>query len=499
MLSILSFFDKKDTILIGRSQECDYVIDDDNSVSRKHCIISSLPDNSFLLIDLDSRNGTYINNERVKGKAVIKKYDNIRLGRNTSFQIDYTAKPPTDELDATMISTLFASADAPADVEAPLPPPKPTVSTAEYSPQDSVDIFCLYHESDEEVCIAINEYLSALKRNDTLNISVSGKFEFSAGTDFVKAANEKIEEAEIILLFISADFIHSDALYKQSVKIIERYNEGKVQIVPIIAKFCLWDLTPFAKLSVLPSNQQPLKSVKHWPNPDEALTEVAKGIYQLVQSFSDTKADYAQTSNKFTTNTNTNNTNTQQAQTNTNPSSNNNTASSATQVSGASFEMPKPNIKLNTNWQISYQLKQFGRRLLANLIDSLLLGFLGGFFAGLFFDYQIESVQWEELTNILIIIFAFTVFTFMESSPWKGTPGKKIMGLQITNFEGERISFGKALIRGLAKNIVSIIFFLEATLVLVFVFFYMAYYFYKKEFLHDTITKTIISYKHSKT
>src|SRR5271165_1462528 len=51
----------------------------DKIVSKEHCILE-FRDGRFLLRDLGSLNGTYINGERVRGEAFLKHGDEIALG-----------------------------------------------------------------------------------------------------------------------------------------------------------------------------------------------------------------------------------------------------------------------------------------------------------------------------------------------------------------------------------------------------------------------------------
>lgn len=50
---------------VGRSQDNDLVIRD-NCISRNHAILQATEEDTFLLIDLGSRNGTFVNGRRVK-------------------------------------------------------------------------------------------------------------------------------------------------------------------------------------------------------------------------------------------------------------------------------------------------------------------------------------------------------------------------------------------------------------------------------------------------
>ncbi len=63
--------------IIGRSDDCDLTIDDDN-ISRIHCSIND-SDASFILEDLDSTNGTFVDNVRIK-KRILKEGDMFSIG-----------------------------------------------------------------------------------------------------------------------------------------------------------------------------------------------------------------------------------------------------------------------------------------------------------------------------------------------------------------------------------------------------------------------------------
>jgi two-component system NtrC family sensor kinase len=53
----------------------------DNTVSRRHCELFPMEDTSWMLKDLGSANGTWINGQRIERTAVLKLGDQIRVGR----------------------------------------------------------------------------------------------------------------------------------------------------------------------------------------------------------------------------------------------------------------------------------------------------------------------------------------------------------------------------------------------------------------------------------
>lgn len=79
-------------ITIGRSPEADVVILDEKA-SRIHCGIR-LWDGDFYIKDLKSRNGTYVNGERVE-VAKLKPGDRIQVG-SVVFSFDQENEPGAD-------------------------------------------------------------------------------------------------------------------------------------------------------------------------------------------------------------------------------------------------------------------------------------------------------------------------------------------------------------------------------------------------------------------
>ncbi len=75
---------------VGRGAECELVLDS-NQVSREHARIEAAS-GAFRLVDEGSRNGTYVNGQRVKGDRLIHPGDRIRFGdREFSFAGEQSA------------------------------------------------------------------------------------------------------------------------------------------------------------------------------------------------------------------------------------------------------------------------------------------------------------------------------------------------------------------------------------------------------------------------
>lgn len=68
--------------VVGREADCDLVLDDPR-VSRHHAQLEVVDDGRVVLRDLDSANGTYIDDRRIEGGVWFDVPGSFRVGRTT--------------------------------------------------------------------------------------------------------------------------------------------------------------------------------------------------------------------------------------------------------------------------------------------------------------------------------------------------------------------------------------------------------------------------------
>ena len=81
-------------ITIGKAADNAYVADDPQ-VSRHHARLVSEPDGGWLLEDLESTNGTFVNDMQVIRKRITK-HDQIRLGEHYTLSLSNLLKAGND-------------------------------------------------------------------------------------------------------------------------------------------------------------------------------------------------------------------------------------------------------------------------------------------------------------------------------------------------------------------------------------------------------------------
>lgn len=74
----------KDEVVIGRGEECDITLPD-RQISRQHVRIYK-EDDAFYVVDLESRNGTWVNNQQIKGPRRLYDGDIIQLAMSVKLQ-----------------------------------------------------------------------------------------------------------------------------------------------------------------------------------------------------------------------------------------------------------------------------------------------------------------------------------------------------------------------------------------------------------------------------
>src|SRR5450755_831463 len=147
------------------------------------------------------------------------------------------------------------------------------------SKPEPVSLFISYAHKDEPLRKQLETHLSLLQRQGL--ISTWQDRRIMAGTDWAEAIDEHLNSASIILLLVSANFLASNYYYGVEMqRALDRDKAGQARVIPIIVRPCDRKGAPFAHLQALPTDA---KAITTWNNRDEAWTEVATGIRQVIE------------------------------------------------------------------------------------------------------------------------------------------------------------------------------------------------------------------------
>lgn len=139
-------------------------------------------------------------------------------------------------------------------------------------------------------------------------------------------------------------------------------------------------------------------------------------------------------------------------------------------------------------------MEQYGGfwvRVVAYIIDVVLMAMVGAVI-GLVFggvvgasggDMSDPAGGPSMFLNLISLIIGIAYFAGMESSNWQATVGKKAMGLIVTDTDGNKITFLRALGRYFAKILSGLILFIG---------YIMIAFTERKQGLHDMIASTLV-------
>lgn len=148
-----------------------------------------------------------------------------------------------------------------------------------------LSLFYSYSHCDETLRDQLQAHLSLLKRNGVIEEWHDRRI--SAGREWEGQIDDKLKNAKIILLLISADFLASDYCYDVEMKFaLEVHNQKIARVIPVILRACEWHESQFAKLQAIPRDG---KAVTSWNNVDEAFTDIAKHIREVTTELMNAK------------------------------------------------------------------------------------------------------------------------------------------------------------------------------------------------------------------
>jgi len=141
-------------------------------------------------------------------------------------------------------------------------------------------IFISYSHGDEKPFIEeFKKHLVPLKDKGLVEEWYDRKI--LPGEDYQNQIDNNLEDADIICLFISKNFLASENCKKEKKKALELRNKKGTQVIPIILSPCEWqDYEDISKLLALPTDG---KAISTFQNRDEAWVDVYKRLKEVIE------------------------------------------------------------------------------------------------------------------------------------------------------------------------------------------------------------------------
>jgi hypothetical protein len=134
--------------------------------------------------------------------------------------------------------------------------------------------FISYSHRDEAFRQELETHLAPLRRQGLLDQWHDRKM--TAGDALDDTISAHLEQADLFLMLISADFVASDYCYaKEMTRALERHEARQARAISIICRPCDFHGLPFAKFVLLPTDA---KAVSSWQDRDAAWVDVVRGI-----------------------------------------------------------------------------------------------------------------------------------------------------------------------------------------------------------------------------
>lgn len=146
-----------------------------------------------------------------------------------------------------------------------------------------IKLFFSYSHQDENLRDELAKRLKKLERRKVIE-SWSDR-QIGAGRNWAQEIENNLKSADIILLLVSPDFLHSDFCNEVELRqAMERHTVREACVIPIILRPCYWQDEVFAVLQALPKNAEPITL---WVNQDLAFLDVEKGIRSEIERLRD--------------------------------------------------------------------------------------------------------------------------------------------------------------------------------------------------------------------
>lgn len=142
--------------------------------------------------------------------------------------------------------------------------------------------FICYAREDRKAVDELRKHLALLEKKQVLEVWYDG--EILAGENWDKSIKKRLEQAEIVLMFISVDFINSEYIEKTELQAaLQRHRDGLARLIPVIVHPCDWgEYFEMGQFQALPNQARPIFS-SHFAYAQEAFHEIQQGIKRTAQ------------------------------------------------------------------------------------------------------------------------------------------------------------------------------------------------------------------------
>lgn len=161
--------------------------------------------------------------------------------------------------------------------------------------QSGIEVFISYAHEDDQYRKQLIKHLSALILENKIHVWHDEKIPI--GEDWNGEIDEHLNSADLIIMLISSNFLHSSYIFNIEVKVaMSRHESGEARLLPIIVRTTDWQDTLLGQLQALPKNGKPIEK---WSHKDDAYADIAKSIRQIIAEMNRTAPSAADLDNSW--------------------------------------------------------------------------------------------------------------------------------------------------------------------------------------------------------
>ncbi len=139
--------------------------------------------------------------------------------------------------------------------------------------------FLAYDPKDESYAVKMREFLKPLEGEGLVELLD----DTLPGASITADMEEKINQAEVIFILLSASYIASDVLYNEvRVRALARHDGREALVIPVILRPCGWENEIGNIRAVLPSSKIPVSIAR---NADSAFDGIVRDFRDLLQNW----------------------------------------------------------------------------------------------------------------------------------------------------------------------------------------------------------------------
>lgn len=139
--------------------------------------------------------------------------------------------------------------------------------------------FLSYSHKDKWALERLHIHLAVLRREG--KITEWFDREILAGGEVDKEISAQLEECDVFLPLVSADFLASNYCYEKEMgRAIRRHKDGAMRIVPVIVEPCDWKSSPLLPFKALPRDGKP---ITEWTNQNNAFLDIVEELRRLIK------------------------------------------------------------------------------------------------------------------------------------------------------------------------------------------------------------------------